>query len=337
MRSASTTLGYLRPVLRLLESLGHDIKRLLEIHGLSADSLNDVHIRVPVTLSRAWMSLAEERVPIPLWRALLKHTHYHDFGGLGRALEAGGSPAQVLQRLATYHALVSDAARLTIQHTANGCRLSMIPDALTPPHRQSMLYLVALLLHFCRVRGVTPFRATMVGIPGLLQEEKNALSAFFELAIVDADNFRIEFAGTSRAVQLKHSDGDIAQSMEPVLQQRLFVHQRPLAAQIQQWLRQNMADSNPRLQSVARAMHMSERSLQRRLRIEGLTWRQLVETTRQQVMTPMLAVPGMPITDVALTLGYSHATSFSRAFRRRHGITPRHYRKQRAQVSDRPA
>lgn len=335
MQSATTMLGYLRPVLRLLASHGLDPHQLLEAHGMPASAISESQRRVPVAVSRAWIGLAHALTREPLWLALVKNTHYHDFGGLGLALEAGGNAAEVLQRLATYHALVSDAASLTVRPSANGCRLSIIPNAYTPPHRQSLIYLMALLLHFSRLRATPPFRAITAGLPGASLEERHSLADFAGLPVVDADDFHIDFTGASLDVLLKDSDREMAHTMEIVLQQRLSAQQRTLTTQVQQWLRLNMSDTVPRLQVAARALHMSERTLQRRLQTEGLTWRELVEKTRLQMMDTLIDGSGLPITDLALTLGYTHATSFSRAFRRQYGMTPRHYRKQRTHTIER--
>lgn len=329
MHTVSTTLGYLRPVLRLLQEKGFSISALLEEHGIPVSGLLDGGQRVPVDVSCQLMALAARQShPTPLWKALLKHAGYSDFGGLGMALEAGGNPLTVLQRVASYHALVSDAVTLEVRAQGNTCQLTVTLSREHPPHRQSMLFLLALLAHYSRSRSDSAFFPLQIGLVQPSEEECDALRRFAGCPVVAAPLFHVQFAGADSLAPLKDSDLEIAETLEAVLQNRMQHRTHSYASLLQQWLRLNMGDTHPRLRSAASAFHMSERSLQRRLHAEGVSWKMLVETTRHQVMDPMFSAAGMPITELALTLGYSHATSFSRAFRKRYGMTPRSYRKQ---------
>ena len=67
---------------------------------------------------------------------------------------------------------------------------------------------------------------------------------------------------------------------------------------------------------------MSVRSLQRRLKDEGLTWQQLIENTRRVLVERHLRQPGMSITQLAFLLGFADVSSFSRAFRKWYGASP---------------
>lgn len=139
----------------------------------------------------------------------------------------------------------------------------------------------------------------------------------------------VEFRAQDLQAPLSDSDTELAHSLDTVLQGRLDVKKHTYANVLTQWLRMNMGETMPRLTLAANALHMSERSLQRRLHDEGLSWTMLVKTTRQQMMETILPSPDIPITEVALTLGYTHATSFSRAFRKQYGVAPSDYRKHR--------
>ncbi|CAD6550924.1 putative HTH-type transcriptional regulator [Paraburkholderia hiiakae] len=100
-------------------------------------------------------------------------------------------------------------------------------------------------------------------------------------------------------------------------------------------LRQVLAHDLPTFSSIGRlAAHlcMTERTLSRRLKCEGLTFQQLIDETRRQRASEMLA-RGMKVADVAEALGYSDSASFRHAFRRWSGVPPSTFR-ERCSVED---
>jgi AraC-like DNA-binding protein len=71
---------------------------------------------------------------------------------------------------------------------------------------------------------------------------------------------------------------------------------------------------------------MSERSLQRKLTEEGVTFQSLVSTTRHQLALEYLADPAHSLIEIAYMLGYEDQNSFFRAFRQWEGRTPSDWR-----------
>jgi len=79
------------------------------------------------------------------------------------------------------------------------------------------------------------------------------------------------------------------------------------------------------IEEVAGKLNMTPRTLQRRLQAEGMVFRDLVESIRQQHARRLLAIGQKSIGQVSDLLGYSDVTNFSRAFRRWTGRSPRDY------------
>lgn len=87
-------------------------------------------------------------------------------------------------------------------------------------------------------------------------------------------------------------------------------------------------DGMPELDQVAQAMHLTPRVLYRRLASEGLNFRALRESALQQLAQQHLRDPRLALADVALLLGYSEQSAFTRAFKRWTGTTPTQWRSQ---------
>ena len=77
---------------------------------------------------------------------------------------------------------------------------------------------------------------------------------------------------------------------------------------------------------VARRLGISERSLRRQLAAEGDSFRALVDEVRRTKAESLLKESDTPIGEIALLLGFSDTSAFSRAFRRWCGISPQRFR-----------
>lgn len=78
----------------------------------------------------------------------------------------------------------------------------------------------------------------------------------------------------------------------------------------------------PSLAEVARELATSQRSLQRRLKEEGTSFRDVIDDVRKDLALAYLTDHRMSVSEVAYLLGYSEAGAFVRAFKRWTGKTP---------------
>ncbi|MCB1635944.1 MAG: AraC family transcriptional regulator ligand-binding domain-containing protein, partial [Xanthomonadales bacterium] len=106
-----------------------------------------------------------------------------------------------------------------------------------------------------------------------------------------------------------------------------------MAEWIRQWLQQAELPL-PSLPQLAAALHLSARTLQRRLAEEGQCYRQLLDDERHRRACHALRERGDPVTSVALALGYSDPANFSRAFSRRAGVRPSAFRRPPVPTAD---
>ncbi|MGP3925117.1 AraC family transcriptional regulator [Streptomyces sp. 8N616] len=82
----------------------------------------------------------------------------------------------------------------------------------------------------------------------------------------------------------------------------------------------------PDMGVAAAALHVSIRTLHRRLAEEGTSYRRLVDGARHARAVEMLTTIGLGVEQIAVRLGYADAAAFIRAFRRWTGATPGAYR-----------
>lgn len=123
---------------------------------------------------------------------------------------------------------------------------------------------------------------------------------------------------------------------DPVLRGVLEQHAREIEGrapvsegiegEVRRALAERIAKGDVQIQSVARALAVSARSLQRRLAEAGLSYQGLLDATRRQAAAEYLSNATLSIGEVAYLLGYSEPAAFHRAFKRWHGVAPQVFR-----------
>ncbi len=81
------------------------------------------------------------------------------------------------------------------------------------------------------------------------------------------------------------------------------------------------------IKTVAPRLHMSERTLQRRLHAAGLSFQALLDRTRKELCLDYLSGGRISLDEIAYRLGYANTANFNRAFKRWTGQTPQAYRR----------
>ena len=87
-----------------------------------------------------------------------------------------------------------------------------------------------------------------------------------------------------------------------------------------------LAQGESNIESVARSMGTSVRSLQRRLTHRGSSYQDVLESIRREAAGRYLTDRALSISEVGYLLGYSEPAAFHRAFKRWHGSTPHEFR-----------
>lgn len=107
---------------------------------------------------------------------------------------------------------------------------------------------------------------------------------------------------------------------------RVFASDPPFTAVVRQRVAANMEGGAISVGSVARALGLSPRSLQRRLAEEGTRYSELVDQVRRQFAEQYLARPRLAVSEVAYLVGFTDPSAFFKAFRRWTGQSPNDYR-----------
>ena len=109
----------------------------------------------------------------------------------------------------------------------------------------------------------------------------------------------------------------------------LYRRDREVARAVREALGRSL-DAAPDFDAVARALHLSPRSLHRRLADEGTSFRAIKDLLRRDAALHRLEKTPQRVAEIAAALGYSEPSAFFRAFVSWTGDSPSAYRKRRS-------
>ena len=108
-----------------------------------------------------------------------------------------------------------------------------------------------------------------------------------------------------------------------------------VSGQVTALIEQRLGQRDSGIDDVAGALNMTARTLQRRLRQEGVRFAALRDQVRHQHACETLQAEECDIEQLALALGFSDTANFYHAFRRWEGCAPGEFRRQARALSER--
>jgi len=100
----------------------------------------------------------------------------------------------------------------------------------------------------------------------------------------------------------------------------------PFLASVRHAVEATLRGGDPNVETTARRLAMSVRSLQRRLAEEQTTYNKVVDQVRRELATEYLSQQRLGVAEIAYLLGFAQPGAFHRAFRRWTGQSPKDYR-----------
>ena len=91
-------------------------------------------------------------------------------------------------------------------------------------------------------------------------------------------------------------------------------------------IQQRLTGHRPNVEDIARDLHLSARTLQRRLQDSGSSFQRILDEARRRMARYYLSHSVLELNEAAYLLGYEDANSFARAFRTWEGVPPSHWR-----------
>ena len=277
---------------------------------------------------------------IRLLEACAQDLHCPDFGirlGLAQGrdpigpITAGiqaGTLGEAIETAVPYMNMLHTALELELQRTPKGPRLAYLTRVpRTGMTRQFEEWCLSINLQVIRhlVGNNVRFRGVYFSHAPLLPADAYArvfgCPVRFSQGAFGVDYFAGDMARPTREhnTEMKAMAADyIGKIAEP--------SQLAFEEQLEALLRKLLPQGRCQLEAIAQEFCVSVRTLQRRLENKGLVFEKLVDDLRREHAALYLGDQALRMSQVAALLGYVEQSSFSHAFKRWYGVTPRAWR-----------
>lgn len=314
------------PFVRWLDSAGVATETLLS----SAD-INPALLNYPVSvipLKRAFLlgelacrEIGSEHFGLNVGCA----TSIDSLGTYGRELQSTRTVGEYLQKGISLYNLHTTGQRLELQQGPNDCTLRIASIGRSGVGEyQSHLEVLAITVAKCR-EGVGPrWSPPALNLAFKSRERLPPTDLFANTRITRG-------AGeTSMTIPRSILTLPLSRHLAPPGDHGHPVPEQPLPGDIggivQLQVEALLSDPYLTIDVVAQSLGWRTRSLQRHLALQGITFSQLMSEIRLHHSRRWLEQTEKPIIEIAMELGYRDASNFTRAFRRRLGISPQAFR-----------
>lgn len=254
-------------------------------------------------------------------------------GILGYVLLACGTVGGALQRLQQYHQLIYDVNPMQIRLQQDAVCLAWGQEMGRPGALVDEAAIAA-LLQFCRdITDQAQLAPVGVDFINPTPADIQPYQKWFGCPVrFEQDETRVIISPAVLQTPLRSADPALIAILESQADALLASVSQAEAGEATQSVQQNLSrllrEGEPTAEQVGEQLFITSRTLQRRLASEGTSFRQLLQQTRHQLAKQYLQDPRLQLSEIALLLGYSEQSAFSRAFRQWQQQTPVEYRKQ---------
>lgn len=309
-----------------LERLGYEVEPLLATVGIRRADLTDPDARVSCTVLPTICCAAARERPIPnLAAQLASKTPIGAFPLLDYLVITSETVAAGIRQLSRYLRIAEAPYTLDPKTEEDLVRVFHVG----PPNAFAMEY--AVTLNVLHLREETNGKLEVISLS--LVHSPDDVSGIEKLigcpVVTKADWNGFVLPRTAWEMPLRRRD--------PILRSVLEQHAANinakipetdiLAREVRRVLASRMAAGDTEIESVARTLATSTRSLQRRLAGAGFSYQQLLDNTRRDAAREYLSDARLSISEVAYLVGYSEPAAFIRAFKRWNGVSPQAFRK----------
>jgi AraC-like DNA-binding protein len=249
-------------------------------------------------------------------------TNYH---AVGYAWLGSATLREALERLVRHQKLISTAVDLALESHESEVHY-VIRGPHMPPQAADAASCAA--VQVCRDVGRDDFAPLGVQLARPEPPCASELRRFFGCEVIyDASDTRLHLRAAAVDEPLPRNNPALVQASEGVARdyiQRMDHNDVVTKARI--ILVGQLPDGEPTRRRLAESLHMSERTLARRLAEHDYTFTSLVDEIRNELSRDYLRQPRFSITDVAFLLGFSDQSNFARAFKRWTGQSPTEFR-----------
>lgn len=260
-----------------------------------------------------------------------QHVRPYHSGPLGYLIMSSETLGDALLRFARYQSLLHNFSDVDLTARGNEVIISWSPDQGLSTQLSDEVYLSSLVVFVRQITGqptLSPSRICFnhpAPSPVRVYEELLGCPVRFECE-------RVSLAMPATALRLQVNTRDpylltLLEKQAEAMRRQPTTDQDEFLSQLRQTISNLLPQGDATLTQSARKMHVSTRTLHRRLAERGTQFQAVLREVRQEMARMYLADPALSLQEIALLLGYAEQSVFSRACRQWFGMSAREWRR----------
>ncbi|MFK7734214.1 MAG: AraC family transcriptional regulator [Pseudomonadales bacterium] len=248
---------------------------------------------------------------------------------LGFGLLASTSLRDFFERISKYFFIASKAAEYGYEVTDDECILyaSHINPALCYQAEDAWLALIMRYLNFLFQTEVAP-RWIEFRRPCPEKGDQPYIDYFDCPVRFGCRDVKIAFDAKLLDKPLHGANSEMAAYNDQIVMQYIEkLNKDDIVNQVRIAIIETLKNSTPSLISIASQLHISSQSLKLKLARRDTHFQSLLEETRKDLCMSYIRQKNLNITQIALLLGFSNSSNFTRAFKRWTGQSPKDFRR----------
>ena len=320
----SSLASWAQLIARELARRGVDARALFREAKLPFDQLQDPNSRYPSTgLQRLWRLAADATQDPCFGLEVGRAWHPTTFHALGYSALAAASLREALGYLVRYCRVVSTGARMDLVDDGHEARVLLSAGEHGAPWQShvssaSVQAGLASVIVLCRLACGGRVTLERVAFENESRAGAARLEKFFGCPVsFGADHNAVVFRSDELDRALPAANPSLLRINEHALNQYLArIGPNDLVAAVRSLLVRMLPSGEVHQNTIARALNMSSRSMQRKLQQQGISFRELLDETRRALAAQYTADGTLSASEVAYLLGFAEPSSYSRAMRR---------------------
>ena len=327
-----TSAVWVKGIAETFTAEGLDVRGVFAGAEIDLDGLDAPGMRLPTEkISRLWELAAERSGNPAIGLAQHRVAKPAAFDVVGYTMMSCANLVDGFERLVRYMLILSDALTMILSEERGTYRVTFeLFGGERPVPRQRIEFILITVLTFCR--WIAGREVQLLAVELAYPAPADAApyrDAFGCAPRFGASGNSLVFSLAELRQPLPTSNPILAEMHERYAGEYLRHFDHALISyRVREVIIRRLPDGEPRRDAVASALHMSERTLQRRLEDEDTTFLQLLDDTRRELAEQYLGRLHLSLAQAAYLLGFADQSSFFRACKRWFEVSPGQYRSQ---------
>jgi AraC-like DNA-binding protein len=332
--------AWIYAISRALDESGVASEDLLRSIGMDPARLGDINYRYSQEqVTSLWIAAVAATKDELFGLKVARHVRPSTFHVVGYAMTCSATLRRALERFAHSARLVSDSAVIEFRPASDAYRLEMdLNTGGREPIYQTidtMLAGVFLLCEWIRGSSIAPLEVCF-------RHHRPADDSLYDAVFHGAVKFdqpvnAITFRAADLDAPVPSANEELAMMLDEMTSKYLALRfSGRFSRKVREALVVQLGEVEPTKTETARLLVMTERTLLRRLQEENTTFQEVLDHLREEKAYDYLRLHDLTIDTIAMRLGFSTSSTFSRAFTRWTGQRPSDWRESQRRLSGGP-